>query len=351
MSLLSLTAELSGVLPGLSPPLAETFLNRALAQIYGKRTWSFLETDGVLVCPAMVTTGTANITQYTASVTLNAAASAALLAQTVGGSVPGLLQWQIRFGTSPSLGFLYSIIDFDATNPAAIILTLDRVVQETTSTTSAYQAYRAYVTPPITDFLKWESLVDVANAIPITGNRLTHSSATFDARDPQRTSAGLAYYLGGWGGNRVSDPVTGATVPNATVAAGTPIYELWPHPTSGQTFYCRFRRKGESLINPTDTQMSGISDALLLARVFGWHAYPFAMANVGNFPTMKVANWPMLIASSRAEYKEELTDAKRNDDAQQLQSVWSRGHTLRGGYGSSLVPADANFVQAHLLWF
>jgi hypothetical protein len=174
---LDLVNELTGTLPGLSPLLARKYVNRALEAIYGERTWSFLQTDGVVVCPAMVTAGTVAITQYSATVTLDATASAALLAQTVVGATPGILTLQLRFGSGPSLGGVYSIIACDATtDPTAIALTLDRVVQETTDADSTYQCYRCLVVPPISDFLKWESFVDNANAISITAGNLTRSS-------------------------------------------------------------------------------------------------------------------------------------------------------------------------------
>src|SRR4051812_26842386 len=170
MAFLDLTSEIAGTLPGVSPLIAEKWVNRALAKIYGERPWSFLITDGVLVCPAMVTAGAVSITQYSATVTLDTDASAALLPQTANGAVPGILQLQIRFGSGVSIGGVYSIVACDITTPTAIVLTLDRVVQETTQATIAYQCYRAYVTPPISDFLKFDSIVDFANAITLTRN-------------------------------------------------------------------------------------------------------------------------------------------------------------------------------------
>lgn len=356
MALLDMVSELTGVLPGLSPMLAQRYVNRALTDIYNKRRWSFLVTDGVLVCPTQIVAGSANITQYTNSLILDAAASAAIASQLTVGAVPGIQQMQIRFGSSPTNGQVYSIDAFDATVPAAIVLTLDRVVQEQTNTASPFQIYRCYVTPPVTDFLMWESIVDVANAIAIVGDRLRLTSWMLDRRDPQRAAQGLAYFLASWGGDRISDPTTGATVPNATVNASTPIYELWPHPTAGQTFYTRFRRRGEELINPTDELPDQIPETLVVTRALGWYAYPFAQANVSNFPTFKGANWPSMILQARAQFSEVLLDTKRNDNESQLQDVTSRGHGLRTGrpfgrFGDMSYPIDSDFIQSHLLRF
>lgn len=357
MAFVDLTSELTGLLPGLSPLLAETYINRALREIYNARTWSFLLTDGVVVVPAQVTAGTAAIVQYQPTVTLDATASAAILPQTVPGAVPGLLQLQFRVdGVPPAATEIYSIVDFDSTNPAAIILTLDRMLVEATNAASQYRIYRCYIVPPIADFLRWESFVDPANAITLSKGRLTATSADFDRMDPQRTASGLSYWLGAWGGNRVSNPTTGATVPNATVLAGSPIYELWPQPTTGQTWYVRMRRRGEPLVAPTDTQPDLIDDTLIIDRALYKHAYPFAAANVANFPSFKNANWATLILTARQNYSQSLLDAKRLDNERQLQDVMSRGHGLRpirpfGRYDVPGYPIDANFLQAHLIRF
>jgi hypothetical protein len=351
--------ELSGMLPGLSPILAKNYCNRALEAIYGERSWSFLQTDGVIVCPAQINTGEVAIVQYSDDVTLDTTASAAVQDQITGAAEPGILQLQIRFSAqSPAAAQIYSIVAVDNSTPTAVVLTLDRGVQETTDATSTYTIWRSYVTPPITDFLRWESLVDYANAITLSFNRLTRTSADFDRMDPQRSSSGLSYYLGAWGGNRIGNPVTGATTPNATRDAGTPIYEFWPVPLSGQTWYARFRRKGELLINPTDTQLPGISDTLIIQKALYVWAYPFAQANVANFPSFKNANWLSLILAAKAEYKSELLDAKKNYQNQQLQSndIWSRGYGLRsnvpfGRYGDIGYPIDSNFLQSHLVRF
>lgn len=356
MALLDMVAELTGVLPGLSPLLAQKYVQRAFLEVLNKRNWSFLVTDGVAVCPPAITDGSVALTQYSTDVTLDTDASAAIAAQLVPGSVPGILQLQIRFGGAPTNGPVYSIVDFDDSTPTAVVLTLDRIVVESTNASSTYQIYRCYLTPPIADFLRWESIVDVPNAIAIVGDRLRLTSAELDRRDPQRASQGLAYFLASWGGNRVSDPVTGDTNPNATVDASTPIYELWPHPVSGQTFFVRFRRKGETLLNQTDELPQQIPESLVIARALGWHAYPFAQANVSNFPTFKNAAWVNLIAMARQNFAELLLDAKRNDNASQLQDVWNRGHGLRtfkpfGRFGDMAYPIDSNFLQSHLIRF
>ena len=356
MAFLDLVSELSGLLPGLSPELAEKHVNRAYEYILRSRLWSFLVTYGAVVCPTQITTGTADITQYSSDVPMSVAASAALLAQAQNTTQPGLTNLQIRFGpTSPIAGQIYNILAVDVTDPTALVLTLDRMVLEASSATSGYQVYRCYITPPVDDFKAWLSFVDMANSIAFTdkGGRTQFTSVDFDRRDPQRQAQGLAYFLGSYAGNRVIDPIEGTVAPNPNVDAATPIYELWPHPVQGQTFYVRVRRKGELFVDPTDTQPEVISDSLILHRALAAHSYPFAQANLAHYPTFKGVNWAQLIATRHALFQDELQKAKLQDNEAQEQDVIRRGHGLRGGPGQGQVPfpIDSNFIQGHLLNF
>src|SRR5262245_18103455 len=331
VAFLDLVSQLCGEMPGLSPLLAQKYINQALAQVYNERLWSFNVLDGAVNCPAAVIAGTANITQYSATVTLDAAASAAVLPQTLVGATPGILNMQIRFApsTAATASQIYNIIDFDDTNPAALVLTLNRVVQEATNTAASYQFYRCYVVPPMTDFLKWESFNDFANAIALLDQRTTFTSAYVDTRDPQRQAQGIAYFLGHYAGGFQELTPSGPITPLNSISAAGNVWELWPHPTQGQNFYVRFRRTGALFNLSSDTQPQVLSDTLILARAKKDYAYPFAMANVANFPTFKGVNWPLLIADVETQYKENIIDAKRLDDEQALQTVWNRGHGLR----------------------
>ena len=365
MALLDLVGELTSTLPGLSPILASTYINRALKSVYDERLWSFLTTDGVLICPGQIITGTAATVQFTTTVTFDAAASAALQAQITGATEPGLLNLQFRPAATPLAGGstsataasqLYGIIAVDNSIPTAVVITLDRILVEASNTAGTYQIYRALFVPPIADFKMWESFVDPANAITLTRNRLSATSSDFDRMDPQRTAVGLSYWVGSWGAIRdigagVLSPIN---FPGTTV--GQPVYELWPVPTTGQTWYVRIRRQGPTLVDPSDTQIAGIPDDLLVQRALYKHAYPFAASNVANFPSFRGAAWTMLIATARAAYRDELLSQKRNDQEVQLQStdLWNRGHGLRsptpfGRFDTPGYPIDSNFLQSHLI--
>lgn len=349
MAFIDVVHRLVGILPGLSPFLAQTYVNHAWEDIRGERPWNFLITDGMVICPAAVTTGTASITQYQSTVTLSAAASAAVLAQTDPDAVPGLIHQAIRFGvTSPGGGQIYHIREADAAAPAAIVLTLDRVVVEATAAASTFQIYRPYIVPPMADFAGWISLSDFTNGRIIDGDRLLRTSVYFDARDPQRNVQGQATMLGLCVGSRLSNVLTGAVSPNATVAAGSPIYEFWPHPTSGQTFYARFRRSGVDFTS-NEVFPSVIPEALVLTKALGDYAYPFAAANVGNFPQFQKGDWRALMTQAKAKYNRDILSAKNADDDIGLQTVYNRGHHLRYTVQDVTFPIDSNFLQSHLI--
>lgn len=346
MSYGDLSSELTGRLPGLSGFLADDFISRAYRKIRDARLWSFLIQDDAVICPGVVTAGTMNITQYNNQATANATASAALIALNTVQTPLTILQ--IRFGTSPG-GQIYNITAADVTtNPAAVLLTLDRAIQDATSATATYQIYRAYVAAPQADFLKWISVVDIANNWTL---HLDQTSSQFDRWDPQRASLGQAYYLGYY------KPSTDANTQLSPIAP-VPMYELWPGPTQGQTFYVRYRRRGVNFSQPLDQQPDVIPDELIMEMALCTYAYPFAMANIGSFPKMAKVNWAQLIQLSRQNVYGDrrtgqvgmLRTAQVQDDNAALQSVLNKGRGLRDA-PSFPYPIDAAFLQQHLVPF
>lgn len=331
-----LSGELVGRLPGLSPFLAQTFINRAWATIRDEREWAFLTTDGQLNCPASVTAGTAAIVLGSVTVNMTAAATTALNAIP---NSPGLTALQIRFMGAGTTSQIYNIT-VAAGNP--LVFTLDRPVQEPTNALSAYMVYRVYVRPPIADFQRWISLDDMVNGIRIVKDKLTYSSSYFDAKDPQRQALGLAYFLGFYKGSSAVSAVD-----------STPIYELWPGSTQGQSWYVRFQRRGLDPA-PADPVPSTIPDALIVEGALHAHAYPHCMANIGHFPAMKGVTWATLIATSRKEYRDRLNTAKLADNEIADQMIISRGHGLKsGGLGGPgfPYPIDSNFFQSHPIFW
>lgn len=328
-----LAGELVGRLPGLAPFLAQTFINRAYRTVREEREWSFLSTDGAVICPTMVATGAAAIVNASPTVTMSVAATAALVAGIP--VIPGLTAMQIRFMGLAQTSQVYSIL---AAVGSPLVLTLDRPVAEPTNALSPYLVYRAYIVPPIADFIRWHSLDDMVNGIRIVRDRLSHSSVYFDIRDPQRQSLGLAYYLGFFkGAGQISS------------VDSTPIWELWPHSTQGQTWYVKFQRRGTDPAM-TDPVPSVLPDTLIIEKALAQSAYPHCKANIGHFPAMAKVNWTQLVELSQAEYRSRLARAKISDDELSMTSVWDRGHGLKDGrWGSGgLGPiADAAYWQSH----
>lgn len=322
----NMVATLAGELPGLSPLLAEQHLTKAWRDVCNARLWSFLLLEGGIPLPAQIVAGSVTYVQYALTVTLNAAASAAVIPYLPGGT-PLLTQMQIRFNG----GSLYNITGVNSAVPGARVLTLDRAIVEPGGAGIGYQVYRCYIQAPGTDFLRWESLNDFQNGYAILRERLTSSRSEFDQRDPQRQSQGQAFYLG----------------ENRGQIAGTPFWELWPHPTSGQIFIATYRSSGKDpdYTSATDAPPPIIPESLIETRARGWYTYPWASLNKANHPAFAKTDFPSLIRDTVGQYNRQLLDVKRVDDEQGLQTVYNRG---RGRAGRPVRgPVDAKYWQSH----
>lgn len=313
---LDLAAELTGTLPGLSPALAESYVTRAWYDICRERRWSFLLADALLVCPAQLTAGTIAVTHGAATATCNATATTTL----TGLTDPVLTLRQIRCAGGPLYG-----ITVAAGSP--LVLTLDRPYQEITAAAATYQVYRAWVGQPSTDFLTWDTLDDPANGLTLSGPSITRNRLDFDRRDPQRSSQGIAAELGHY--------------------RGDPLWELWPHPTDGQTFLASYRTRGVTpdYTDPASGPPDLIPDALILSRALGWYGYPWAHANKGSHTRYQKTDLLTLLVDTKRTYQGDLLKAKKHDDEHALQTVYNRG--WRGRTRPSGVVGDARYWQAH----
>ena len=337
MSYLELASELAGSIPGLSDFLASDYIQRAYRDILKRRLWSFQTVDASIICPPQITAGTAAYTQYQTTVTMNAAATAALAPFVAG--TPLLTQMQIRFGgvnNAQSVGQVYQI-QSSAIVAGLRVLTLDRPIVEATAAASGYQVYRCYIYAPVSDFLKWLSVDDMANGWDL---KLGFTSLYFDAIDPQRMSQGQAYYIGAF---------QASTSVGENPLGGRQLYELWPHPTQGQVFWAKFQRQGPFFVNPTDTQPDPITDQMILQQAEHRYAYRWARANAGRFPALVKTNWSQAISDTEKSFERLYTDAKRQDLEIRQSNIVSRGHTLRQQGPGWQWPVDANFIQSHLV--
>jgi hypothetical protein len=310
MAFLEYYTELIHRFPTLSPFLAQRFINRARADIYGIRRWSFLLSEGVLTVPATITTGTVTVTQHSATVTPNAAAITALNAA---GASPLLGKRQFSLGAGSPI---YNISAYDGAT-----ITLDRPYREDTAAGEDYQVFTCYFDPPSSDFNSFVLVKDIANNYNI---RLGFTHREINAFDPQRTTTGEPLYLASF-------------TPNSS---GTPRYELWPHPTTAKSYYCIYQRRGVDFSATTDTVPEVIGEALLIERAC-FYVYQWAM-QTGLTPNGKSVDWRFLMAQSQAEYKDALRQAAREDNDAYEEMISTFGS--RTGY---LSPIDANYAQNH----
>ena len=181
-----LSREIAGSIPGLSPFLAQKFVNRAFRDVRESRLWSWNVAETALLAPAQLTTGTVSVTQYSATVTADAAAATAW--QGLGMTIP-ITSRQFRVGTGP----LYNISAFDGNNT----ITLDRIYGAATAIGAAYNIYKAYYAGP-GNLLRWTSIVDPTNNYYFSPKNLHWTREEVDRRDPFRgalgTPIGMASY-------------------------------------------------------------------------------------------------------------------------------------------------------------
>src|SRR4030095_6218263 len=309
------------MVPDYSALKARKDLNRAWRDLLDKRTWSFLVADGAFQAPPVLTAGTVSLTQGSKGVVRDAVAPNAWNA------IPAasFLARQFRLAGD---GGIYNLVAWTGGN-----LTLDRAILEPSATQAGYRIYQCYFPPPpeamistvpgVFDFNRWLSVVDPAQGYPL---RIDRGKAWLDVRDPQRSAVGQAHHV----------------VDYKTTASGVPLYELWPHPTDGQSFICLYKRRGLPVELGTEPFPQMLPDGLILNRALYRSVYPWAAANAGRFPALQKTNWQYLVREARGDYLLDLQAAQLNDDNVMLQSITGTGRRW-----SAFGPIDSRFMQSH----
>ncbi|HXP82574.1 MAG TPA: hypothetical protein VN976_21930 [Verrucomicrobiae bacterium] len=317
--------ELMGHVPELDVGLAQILVNRAWKDIKEARLWSWLRGFGVLFAPQNITTGTVTVTQFSATVSLNAGANAALNNLTN----PLIMQRQFRSGQGP----VYNIAGY---SNGGSTLTLDRPYLEGSASGQSYQVYRCYYQPTdpsgnlLTDFLMIKELFNPVDGYAVIGGNLRITRAELDARDPTRGAQDLLYCLASF----------------TVDATGLPVFEAWPHPTSQRAYPFLYQKRGVDL-SPTVDIPATLSKHLLINRALNY-AYDWAIINASRFPTLKGVDWRLAKAENERLYDNPrdhrglLQDAKRNDDNLQLDNYLPE---LRDYL--NFPPIDAKFWQSH----
>ena len=201
----------------------------------------------------MVNAGSVTVAFGGTTVTADAPASAAWATTSQPGSL--LTQRQFRIGN----GTIYNIVGYAVVGGFGV-LTLDRAYYDTTAgATLGYSIYQCYYPTPVSDFLAWESVLDVNNAIDLVTGTAKKNKDWVDANDPQRQI--------------FSNP--GSIIPYGTdqrvgsSTAGWMVYELYPQPQSQYAYQTWYSRKGADLTLPSDTLPFPITEHVVktLARV------------------------------------------------------------------------------------
>lgn len=305
--------ELVGYVNKLPFLLAQRHVNRAWREIRDSRLWTFLLSESLIIIPAAVSAGTVNLVQFATTVTLDAAAQAAVAG--LANPIITLRQFRVTGGA----GVIYNITGYD---PGTGIMTLDKQVTDATNAAQGYQIYQCYFPAPSSDFLRWVSIYN-----PYQGYwlKLHYTRREFDMRDPQRASFGSPYYCSAYKFD----------------ANNVPMFELWPHQTAQMTLQTILQRRGTDFATPTEAPPAVISDELLSAKS-RVKAYEWAIANTGTFPELRGIDWRFLMAQAMGEYKAELNRIKKADEETFLQN-----YVIPVDPTAFLGPIDAKYIQSH----
>jgi len=305
--------ELTGEIPMLPDPQAMRSINRAWKRVNDYRLWSWqVISNAQLFVPAVVTAGSCTATFNSTTVTMNAAATAALNAIAFGN--PPLASpiigvgYQIRTGTAASglavpTGPTYSIVAWDGVGT----LTIDRPFGESSQVGANYQVLKCFYAAPFlpvtstgadAQFARYMSVTNLLDGYTITGKQLYFSQSDLNKFDPQRGGQGDAYILAYYQHN----------------SNGQPVYEMYPNPVNKTTYQANYSSKGPLLT--MTTQLPQVSYALddtvtFLAKKF---AGQWASANAARYKDLASVNWPWYCDQMETEFKNSLRLCVKEDD-------------------------------------
>ena len=251
-----MSAELLGMVPKLPVPYARKLINRSWRDVRRQNLWSFqLFEDKNWITPPLVTAGTATCVQGSASVTMDATATAALNAAVTTYSTIQQRQFRIAGQT------IYNILAWDGTGT----ITLDRLYGEINATNSMYQVLQNYYAAPYQDHLLW---ISVRNIPTFTDLLLDKTREQLDMMDPMRSWYGIP-----------TDVVFYKidTNPSSTTYQ-YPMYELWGVPQYNAVYQLYGIRKLTDLVADTDELPVQIGEEVVLEQA-KYYAYQWAEAN------------------------------------------------------------------------
>jgi len=300
MSFITMQKTLAdGEVPGVALSLAKNKINDALGKIYDETDWSFqTRNDGAWLCPGLVaSTGTVTAVPGSNEIIGDTVASAAWAAI----SFPLITQLQFR---NPAYS-LYKIVAYDTTENAPFgTLTLDRPWMEPiTGAGQPYLMYQAYFAVQVQDFRKFIAILDTTNNAPVVFWKKSQNDIAVE--DPQRL-------------------IFGPSVPTYAVPYGTDqrpgsstlgwlLYELWPHNLSYMPYTYSYKRRGATLVNPSDCVPYPLTDELVTWRTKEV-LYQYKEAQKGEHMQRGAgADWRFLADAAHKEYVEVLKKIRAVD--------------------------------------
>jgi hypothetical protein len=281
VALIDLTSELSELVPAMSRVRAKRLINRAFKIVQDSCLWSFQLGQGGFSTPEITTAGSISATLGGSTITGDSTASTAWLA------LP--FYWSTTLQQIRAQGFsIYSVIAMDATNPAAVVLTLDRPFVDPMPfwTGVGYQMFMAYIPAPV-GFKRWLTISDMFNCWALD---IWTSRRTIDLTDPARLYTSNPSMALGLGMDR-----RGQGTANQSATYGQQLYELYPNPSSEISYQTYYVAEWPYLENNSDTLPPPIDESLVLSKAVTW-AYRDAEArrdimaakgSVGNFLGLK----------------------------------------------------------------
>lgn len=338
MALGNMVAELRGCVPGYSAGLSLIHIKNAWSDIRNMTGWSFQLFSGGFGTPGLTNAGSVTVTYGSDQVVGDAAASAAWAAASIPNSLLTQQQFRVNVGT------IYNIIAYDGVST----LTLDRPYYDKTIGYGAfpgqnYSIYQPYIVAPYEDFLTWESVVDINNAIDLCANGAKKFRDYADNFDPQRQIFSNPGSLIAYG--------TDQRLGSATF--GYRMYELYPQPQAQYSYSTWGTRLGAELEGLSDTLPYPITEHVVktLARV---KAYEWYLMNRDKRDPRGPQNDSAIQFAMGAAAKEGASQLKelRNQDRDAV-DLWNSVMSRTKGYGypTTFNPSTGAVISNNLTGF
>lgn len=334
MSLGAMISEMRGAVPKYSAGLARTHLQNAWSDIRNMSGWSFQLFSGGFGTPGLTNAGSVTVTYGSDQVVGDAAASTAWAIASIPNSLLTQQQFRVNVGT------IYNIIAFDGVST----LTLDRPYYDKSAGSGQnYSIYQCYFPVPFSDFLAWESVVDINNAIDLMANGAKKFRDYADQFDPQRQIFSNPGSLIAYGTDQRPGSAT----------FGYRMYELYPQPQAQFSYSTWGTRLGADLEGLSDTLPYPITEHVVktLARV---KAYEWYLMNRDKRDPRGPQNDSAIQFAMGAAAKEGASQLKelRNQDRDAV-DLWNSVMSRTKGYGypTTFNPSTGAVISNNLTGF